>query len=91
MDRVKMDFEAADNDLLLKTYLADGNLHPRLVDLLPRPLPAGFRPEQIKISWIYSLKKFIFERFLDFKKSKLVQGPSRKMSKRDRKTQLLGY
>ena len=50
MDRVKMDFEAADNDLLLKTYLADGNLHPRLVDLLPRPLPAGFRPEQIIIS-----------------------------------------
>ena len=88
MDRVKMDFEAADNDLLLKTYLADGNLHPRLVDLLPRPLPAGFRPEQIKISWIYSLKKVIFS---DFKKSKLVQGPSRKMSKRDRKTQLLGY
>ena len=87
-DRVKMDFEPADNDLLLKTYLADGNLHPRLVDLLPRPLPAGFRPEQIKISWIYSLKKVIFS---DFKKSKLVQGPSRKMSKRDRKTQLLGY
>ena len=91
MDRVKMDFEAADNDLLLKTYLANCNLHPRLVDLLPQPLPAGFRPEQIKISWIYSLKKFIFDRFLTFKKSKLVQGPSRKMSKRDRKTQLLGY
>ena len=69
----KVDFEPADHDHLEteecnlqkwtklmnhKTYLANCNLHPRLVDPLRRPLPAGFRPEQIKISQFR--KKFLF-------------------------------